>query len=141
MDHSHYDDAYIKTILSEVKTVALVGASPKPERASNSVMRFLLAKGYKVIPVNPGQVGRKILDQDVIGSLAEIDQPIDMVDIFRNSAAAFGVVEEALALTPLPKVIWMQLEIINQEAAEIAEAKGVKIVMDRCPAIEHPRLF
>ncbi len=118
----------------------MVGASAKDVRPSYFVLKYLLAKGYHVIPVNPGQAGKEILGQKVYGALADIPEPIDMVDIFRSSAAAAGVVEEALALSPKPKVIWMQLGVRNDEAAAKAEAAGLKVIMNRCPKIEYGRL-
>ena len=138
MDHSSYSDAYLTGILDEVKTVALVGASDKPDRASNHVLHFLLDHGYHVIPVNPGKAGGEILGQTVAASLADIDEPVDMVDIFRNSEAAGKVTDEAIKIGA--KVVWMQLGVVNEEAASRAEAEGIKVVMDRCPKIEYPRL-
>ena len=129
----------IARALRESKTIALVGASLNPDRPSNEVMAFLLARGYRVIPVNPGLGGKEIHGQKVFESLAAIDEPIDMVDIFRNSEAAAEVVNEALALSPLPKVIWMQLGVINDEAAERARAAGLSVIMNRCPVIELTR--
>jgi len=140
MNHDSYDDAYIKGILDEVKTIAVVGASANTVRPSYFVVKYLLSKGYDVIPVNPGQAGREIGGAMTFASLADIDRPVDMVDIFRNSKAAMGVVETALELDPLPKAIWMQLQVRNDEAAALAEAKGVKVVMNRCPKIEYARL-
>jgi hypothetical protein len=119
----------------------VIGASPNPSRPSNSVSAFLDRKSYDVIPVNPGHAGREIAGRMTHASLAAIPRPVDMVDVFRNSDAVSGVVDEALALNPLPKVIWMQLGVRNDEAAARAEAAGVKVVMDRCPAIEYPRLM
>ncbi|PLW76696.1 CoA-binding protein [Cohaesibacter celericrescens] len=139
MDHSNYSDAYIKDILESVKTIALVGASDKEERASFRVMRFLLEKGYNVIPVNPGKAGGKIQGQTVAASLADINEPIDMVDVFRNSEAAGKVIDEAIAIGA--KTVWMQLGVINEEAAQRAEDAGLKVVMDLCPKIEYPRLM
>ena len=140
MNHDSYPDYYIADILRSTRLIALVGASPNPERPSHRVMAFLLRKGYRVIPVNPGQVGKEILGQPVVGRLADIVEPIDMVDVFRAADALPSVVEEVLALNPLPKVIWGQLSVRHDAAAAAAEAAGVKVVMDRCPAIEYPRL-
>lgn len=138
MDHSTYEDAYIKGILDDVKTVALVGASDKEERPSYKVTKFLLENGYKVIPVNPGKAGQEILGQTVAASLADISEPVDMVDIFRNSEAAGAVTDEAIRIGA--KVAWMQLGVVNEDAAKRAEDAGLKVVMDRCPKIELPRL-
>lgn len=140
MNHDQYDDAYIKEVLDEVKTVAVVGASANQVRPSFFVVKYLLSKGYDVIPVNPGHAGKDIAGAMTHASLDSIDRPIDMVDIFRNSEAAGGVVDAALKLDPLPKVIWMQLQVRNDEAAARAEAAGIKVVMNRCPKIEYARL-
>ena len=134
-------DAQIRDILRSDKRIALVGASPKPERPSHRVMGFLLSKGYAVVPVNPGLAGKEIHGETVYESLAAIPGAIDMVDIFRASEYVGGVVDEALALDPLPGVIWMQLDIVDEEAAQRARARGLDVVMDRCPAIEYPRLI
>lgn len=128
----------IRTVLESSKTIAMVGASPKSHRASNQVMHFLLSKGYNVIPVNPMKTGEIIHGREVVASLTDIKVPIDMVDIFRNSAEAGDVVDEAIQVNA--KAVWMQLGVINEPAAEKAEAAGLKVVMDRCPAIEIPRL-
>ncbi len=141
MNHDAYPDEWIADILKSVRRIALVGASPKPERPSHEVMAFLLSRGYEVFPVNPGQTGKEILGRRVHASLADIPEQVDMVDIFRNSEAAGGVVDEALKLAPLPRVIWMQLGVRNDEAAGRAEAAGLKVVMNRCPKIEIPRLL
>ncbi len=141
MNHDAYPDEWIADILKSVRRIALVGASPKPERPSHEVMAFLLSRGYEVFPVNPGQAGKEILGRRVHASMADIPEPVDMVDIFRNSEAAGGVVDEALKLSPLPRVIWMQLGVRNDEAAGRAEAAGLKVVMNRCPKIEIPRLL
>jgi predicted CoA-binding protein len=141
MNHDAYPDYYLADILRETKTIALVGASPKPERPSHRVMAFLLRKGYRVIPVNPGHAGRAILDQPVVARLADIREPIDMVDVFRAAHALPALVDEILALPSLPKVIWGQLSVRDDGAAARAEAAGIKVVMDRCPAIEYPRLI
>jgi len=140
VSHDQYTDAFIRSILDSVKTIAIVGASPKDVRPSFFVARYLLDKGYHVIPVNPGLGGKKILDQTVYEHLYEVPEPVDMVDIFRNSDAAPGIVSEALTMNPRPKVIWMQLGVRNDEAAATAEAAGLTVVMNRCPKIEYGRL-
>jgi predicted CoA-binding protein len=140
MDHDSYPDSYIRGILNTVKTIAMVGISPKDVRPSYFAFKYLLERGYRMIPVNPGQVGGDILGQPVYAKLADIHEPIDMVDVFRAPQFALAIVEEALALKPRPQVIWMQLGIRNDEAARLAEANGLKVVMDRCPKIEYGRL-
>nr|WP_321982653.1 CoA-binding protein [uncultured Cohaesibacter sp.] len=139
MNHSDYNADYLKDILSSVKRIALVGASDKPERASYRVMSFLLDQGYEVIPVNPGKDGQEILGQTVVAHLKDIEAPVDMVDVFRNSEAAGGVTDEAIAIGA--KVVWMQLNVFNAAAAERAEKAGLKVVMDRCPKIEYPSVM
>ncbi|MDA7589707.1 CoA-binding protein [Porticoccaceae bacterium] len=129
----------MKNILTEVQSIALVGASPRADRDSHIVMKVLLEAGYQVIPVNPREAGNSILGQTCYGSLAEIDVPVDMVEIFRSSEAALGVTEEAVAIGA--KVVWMQLQIVNYQAAEIAESSGVKVVMDRCPKLELQKAY
>jgi predicted CoA-binding protein len=140
MSHDNYPNDYIRAILQSVKTIALVGASQNPARPSWIVMKYLLDRGYDVIPINPGLAGGELLGKKVYGKLSEVPGPIDMVEIFRNSAAAGPITDEALGLNPLPKVIWMQLSVRNDEAAAQAEAKGIPVVMDRCPKIEFGRL-
>ena len=140
MDHDNYSDTYIRGLLNTVKTIAMVGISPKDNRPSYFAFKYLLERGYHMIPVNPGQAGGDILGQKVFAKLAEIPEPVDMVDIFRAAQYAPGVVEEALALKPRPKVIWMQLGIRNDEAAKLAEDNGLEVVMNRCPKIEYGRL-
>ena len=142
MNHDRYTDAFIATILNEVKVIAMVGASANTNRPSYFAMKYLLGKGFRVIPVNPGLAGQEILGQKVLASLGEIDGAVDMVDIFRNSEAALGIVREAIALKEKLglKVIWMQLAVRNDEAAAEAEAAGIKVVMNRCPKIEYGRL-
>lgn len=135
-----YSDQQLVSILMAVKTIALVGASDNEARPSNEVLKFLLHQGYDVIPVNPLLEGQKIAGQNVAASLSDIKRPIDMVDVFRNSNAVAGVVDETLNLTPAVKVIWMQLGVIDQHAAKKAEAAGIKVIMDRCPKIEYLRL-
>jgi len=140
MNHDFYDDNYIRDILTSVRTIALVGISANPSRPSHSVFRFLLARGYRVIPVNPGLAGTDLLGQRVYARLGDIPEPVDMVDVFRATTYVFGVVQEAVAMNPRPKVIWMQLDIRDDAAATLAEARGIKVVMNRCPAIEFGRL-
>ena len=140
MDHNSYPDLYIRGILNSVKTIAVVGVSPNVVRPSYFVFKYLLERGYRMIPVNPGQAGKELLGQKIYARLADIPEPIDMVDVFRSSEHALGIVQEALALDPRPKVIWMQLTVRNDEAARLAEANGIKVVMNRCPKIEYGRL-
>ncbi len=130
-------DTEIRDILTSVKTIALVGWSPKPDRPSHRVAAFLAARGYRVIPVNPGQAGQTALGEVVRATLAEAG-PVDMVEIFRRSEEAGGVVDEAIAVGA--KVVWMQLGVVDEAAADRARAAGLRVVMDRCPAIEIPRL-
>jgi predicted CoA-binding protein len=141
MNHDAYADDYLSGILKSVRTIALTGASPNPARPSNGVMGYLLSRGYRVIPVNPGQAGKTIHGQTVYARLADIPEPVDMVDVFRASEHLGGVVEEALALSPRPQVVWAQLGVRDDAAAARAEAGGIKVVMNRCPAIEYPRLL
>lgn len=142
MNHDSYTDDYIVSILREVRTIALIGASNNESRPSNIVMRYLLAKGYVVHPVNPGIAGSELAGQRVYGSLAEVPVPVDMVDIFRNSAVAHEITRVAIGLKDklAIKVIWMQLGVRSDEAAAEAEAAGLKVVMNRCPKIELGRL-
>jgi predicted CoA-binding protein len=140
MNHDTYPDAYIRGILNTVKTIAMVGLSPKDNRPSYFAFKYLLERGYHMIPVNPGQAGKDILGQKVYAKLADIPEAVDLVDIFRASQYATGVVKEALALKPRPQVIWMQLGVRNDEAARLAEEAGLKVVMNRCPKIEYGRL-
>lgn len=140
MNHDAYPDSYIRGILNTVKTIAMVGISPKDNRPSYFAFKYLLERGYHMIPVNPGQAGKEILGQRVYANLAEIPEPIDMVDIFRGSSYVPEIVNEAIALKPKPKVIWMQLTVRNDEAAKRAEEAGMKVVMNRCPKIEYGRL-
>jgi predicted CoA-binding protein len=140
MDHTSYSDQYIRGILNSVKTIAMVGVSPKTNRPSYFAFKYLLERGYRMIPVNPGQAGGELLGQKVYARLPDIPEAVDMVDVFRASEHALGIVQEAIALNPRPKVVWMQLGVRNDEAAHLAEANGIKVVMNRCPKIEYGRL-
>jgi predicted CoA-binding protein len=140
MSHEQYDDDYIRGILNTVKTIAMVGISPKDNRPSYFAFKYLLERGYRMVPVNLGQVSKEILGQKVYARLADIPERIDMVDIFRGSPFAMGIVQEALALKPKPQVIWMQLTVRDDAAAKLAEDAGIKVVMNRCPKIEYGRL-
>ena len=140
MNHDQYDDSYIRGILNTVKTIAMVGASNKDNRPSYFAFKYLLERGYNMIPVNPGQAGKELLGRKIYARLADIPEPVDMVDIFRASQYALPIVREALAMNPRPRVIWMQLGVRDDEAARLAEANGMKVVMNRCPKIEYGRL-
>jgi predicted CoA-binding protein/predicted lactoylglutathione lyase len=140
VDHTHYSDSYISGILNSVRTIAIVGASPNDVRPSFFVLKYLQAKGFDVYPVNPGHDEKEIVGRKVYARLADVPVPIDMVEIFRASDAVPGIVDQALALQPRPKVIWMQLGVSHDEAAAKAEAAGLKVVMNRCPKIEYGRL-
>ena len=131
-------DKQIAQLLLETKTIALEIASPKPERASNRILQFLLAQGYDVYPVNPGLAGERIAGREVYGSLEDIPVPIDMVDIFRRSDSVEPIVTRAIKAQA--KAVWMQLGVINTQACDLAQAAGLEVVMDKCPAIEIPRL-
>ena len=138
MDHETYPDAYLRDILTGVRTIAVVGASPRRERPSHGVMAYLQRRRYRVIPVNPNAAGATINGETCYGRLADVPGPIDMVDVFRRSEMAGSVVDEAI--TAGAKVVWMQLGVRDDDAAARAEAHGLKVVMNRCPAIEIPRL-
>jgi hypothetical protein len=138
MNHDSYPDPYLRDILTGVRTIAVVGASPRRERPSHSVMAYLQRRGYRAIPVNPNATGDTIHGETVYASLADVPEPIDMVDVFRRTEMASDVVDQAIATGA--KVVWMQLGVRDDAAAARAEAQGLKVVMNRCPAIEIPRL-
>jgi hypothetical protein len=140
MNHDGYDDDYIRAILNGVKSIAMIGASPINVRPSYFAFKYLAQRGYDMIPVNPGQVGKSLLGRPFVASLLDIDRPVDMVDIFRNSNHIMPAVDQVLKMKPLPKVVWMQLGARDDAAAEKAEAAGLKVVMNRCPKIEYGRL-
>jgi predicted CoA-binding protein len=134
------DDTLIRDILTRTRTIALVGYSANPARPSHGVARFLRTRGYRVIPVNPGLAGQEHLGEKVRASLADIAEPVDLVDVFRRSEEVAGVVDQALAMQPKPLAIWTQLGVRDDRAADRARAAGLLVVQDRCPAIEIPRL-
>ena len=138
MDHDSYSDQYLRSVLSEAKTIAMVGASPHWNRPSYFAMKYLQSKGFRVIPVNPRAAGETILGEKVYASLAEIPDKVDMVDVFRNSEAAGPVADAAIQIGA--KILWMQLGVRNDAAAARAETAGLKVVMNRCPKIEFSRL-
>ena len=138
MEAPKYTDSYVKGILADVKTIAMVGASTNWNRPSYFAMKYLQMKGYRVIPVNPVSAGQELLGETVRASLDEIEETIDMVDIFRNAKAAGPITDEAIEIGA--KVVWMQFGVINPKAAERAEAAGLRVVMDRCPKVEYARL-
>jgi predicted CoA-binding protein len=139
----HYADAEIRRILTSVRTIAMVGASPNWVRPSNFAMKYLMGKGYRVIPVNPGAAGEEIWGQKVYGTLADVPGTIDMVDVFQTSAAAGAAVDDAIRVAPDKgiRVVWMQLGVRDDDAARRAEDAGLTVIMDRCPKIEYGRLF
>lgn len=138
IDHDRYDDVYLRGILRDVKAIAMVGASPNWNRPSYFAMKYLQTKGYRVIPVNPTAAGSEILGEQVYATLDDIPVAFEMVDIFRSSEAAGAIVDDAIRLGA--KVVWMQIGVRNEEAARRAEASGIRVVMNRCPKIEHARL-
>lgn len=140
MKHDSYSDSYIRGILNTVKTIAMVGASATPNRPSYFAMKYLLERGYNVIPVNPGRAGQETLGRKTYARLSDIPEPVDMVDMFRAASEAMSIVDDTLALIPRPRVFWMQLGISNDAAAAKAEAAGLMVVMNRCPKIEYGRL-
>jgi len=137
----HYSDDFLKTILRRARRIAVVGVSMNPVRPSYYVARYLSLKGYEVVPVNPGHAGEHLFGTKVVGSLADIEGPVDMVDVFRRPEHVPPIVDQALALFPQLQTIWLQIGVVHEGAAATAQAKGVDVVMDRCPKIEYQRLF
>ncbi|CRL11423.1 CoA-binding protein [Phaeobacter italicus] len=137
----HYSDAQLKTVLEEVKTIAVVGVSTNPVRPSYFVARYLGLKGYRVLPINPGHAGKMLFGQTIHASLSDIREPVHMVDIFRRSEAVPAIVDEALEVCDGLKAIWMQIGVEHAEAAAKAEAQGISVIQNRCPKIEYQRLF
>lgn len=140
MNHDRYDDAYIRGILNTVKTIAMVGVSANTSRPSYFAFKYLLERGYRMVPVNPALAGKELLRQKAYATLLDIPEPVDMVDIFRAREHAAAIIKEALELEPRPRVVWMQLGVRDDAAAELAEGAGLKVVMNRCPKIEYGRL-
>lgn len=139
-NHDHYSDALIAEVLSQTKTIALVGASPKPERASNRVLGYLVEQGYQMTPINPGHAGKSIHGQPVVATLSDLSAPVDMIDVFRSIAALPALFDEILSLPIMPKYVWLQLAIRDDAQAERLESAGIIVVQNRCPKIEIPRL-
>src|SRR5262249_45578414 len=137
MNHDSYDDPYIRGILNTVKTIAMVGVSANTSRPSYFAFKYLLERGYRMLPVNPGLAGESLLGRAAHATLLDVPEPVDMVDIFRASQHVIPIVAQALQMQPRPHVIWMQLGVRNDEAAQLAEANGLKVVMNRCPKIEY----
>jgi predicted CoA-binding protein len=136
-----YDDKFLKKVLQRAKTIAVVGVSTNPVRPSYFVARYLGLRGYRVIPVNPGQAGNRLFGETIVASLKDIDVPVDMVDIFRRSEAVPEIVDEALEVFPKLQSIWMQIGVMHEEAAQKAEARGVDVVQNLCPKMEYQRIF
>ncbi|MGV3552497.1 CoA-binding protein [Rhizobium sp.] len=141
MNHDSYDPGLIRDILTNTRRIAIVGASPNAARPSNGVMRFLLDKGYDVVPINPGHAGKQIHGQTVVASLADIEGPVDMIDVFRAADQLSATIDEVLAMPNRPKVIWGQLTVRDDDAARKAEQAGITVIMNRCPAIEYPKVI
>ena len=137
MDANIYSDDYINQILSDVETIALVGASSDPDKDSYKVMKFLLEKNYQVFPINPNEAGMNILGQYCYADLSSLTESIDMVEVFRRSEAVFDIAKDAISIGA--KVLWTQLGVVHEEAAQMAQKAGLKVVMDKCPKIELQR--
>jgi predicted CoA-binding protein len=140
LNHDSYDDAFIRGILDTVKTIAVVGASQGDDKPSMFVVKYLSERGYRVFPINPRRAGQLVAGVQAYAQLADVPEPIDMVDVFRRSDAIPQVLDEVLALSPRPKIFWMQLGVKNEDAAARAETAGMTVVMNRCPKIEYGRL-
>jgi predicted CoA-binding protein len=140
LTHDRYDDARIRGILDSAKTVAVVGASQGDDRPSMFVVKYLSERGYRVFPINPGRAGKLVANVRAYAQLKDVPEPIDMIDVFRRSDRVGEILDEALELSPRPKVFWMQLGVRNDEVAARAEAAGMTVIMDRCPKIEYGRL-
>lgn len=140
MNHDDYPDDLIRSILTSVKSIAVIGASPNPDRPSHRVTAFLVARGYRVVAVNPGQAGKITAGAMTCATLSDLPHPVDMVDVFRASEFLGDVIDTVLDMNPLPKVVWAQLGVRDDRAAARAEAAGITVIQDRCPAIEIPRL-
>ena len=137
MDANIYSDNYIDQILSDVETIALVGASSDPDKDSYKVMKFLLEKNYQVFPINPNEAGMNILGQYCYADLSSVTESIDMVEVFRRSEAVFDIAKDAISIGA--KVLWTQLGVVHEEAAQMAQKAGLKVVMNKCPKIELQR--
>jgi predicted CoA-binding protein len=140
MNHDAYSDDYIRSVLRGVRTIALVGASSNTVRPSYFVFKYMMERGYDVIPVNPGQAGNRMLGKTFVASLTDIGQPVDMIDVFRSPDQVMPVLDATLAMLPRPKIFWLQIGVRNDKAAAKAEAAGLQVVMNRCPKIEYGRL-
>ncbi|MEL6735521.1 MAG: CoA-binding protein [Pseudomonadota bacterium] len=139
-DHNQYTDAHIRSVLTECKSIAIIGASANTVRPSNFVARYMIAKGYEVAPINPGQAGKPIAGAMAHASLADLPGPVDMVDVFRKTEALPGIVMEIMQMPELPKVVWFQLGIRDDAIAAALEMTGITVIQDRCPKIEYARL-
>jgi uncharacterized protein len=140
VNHDRYDDAHIREILGTVKTVAVVGASHGDDKPSMFVVKYLTERDYRVFPINPGRAGKLVAGVPAYARLADVPEPIDLIDVFRRADRVGEILDEALELSPRPKVFWMQLGVRNDEVAARAEAAGMTVIMDRCPKIEYGRL-
>jgi len=138
---TYYPDTFLRDVLTQTKVIAAIGVSTNPVRPSYFVMRYLLGKGYRVLPVNPAYAGQDLFGETVVGSLSDLTEPVDMIDIFRRSDAVPQIVDEALAALPALRTIWMQIGVEHAQAAARAQALGQSVIENRCPKIEYQRLF